>query len=572
MQTPTRPVDNPCGYPVDWGLALHTMPIQYRYYTIDHGQWTRFDDRVEVSIHVAVAQLPGQSPLNAGWDVEMTFDNGSSAADWFNVVHGFKADCGSIDANANEWEYFILQAGATMTGWGAFEGSALSLEHAPINEYFGYQLGTGANNYNGDEDGFGGWFGYSGAFRASANADFINVYGAGDVCCTLNCCPQYEVHRQWTATDCSGNSAVCEQVISWSDSVNTVAISECSVLLDGAGTISYNYDFNTGSVQPIDLNGSFNSTDIAHYWDAENQIGNIWLYNNLLDVIRQWQITSLNPLIIDSDFVDFAFPEGLTFLGNGLGCISPTKLIATTGGTQGTIIEIDLSTNPFTFIPILSLPPFSAITGDILVTTDNKILYSLTQLPLPARKLICQNDYPIPGNEIVIDYSAFNSLPPTSGVLGLFQNEGEIFLAFGNGKIYNIDQEFPYAMQLTDSLGFLVDGASQTPQCLNVSLIPHDNEGVQGEETSYFRGGISVLPNPAIHHTQFAFRAGETASARIELFDFTGKRVAEVFSGAVEEGKQYNIDFNVNSLATGFYTYRFTNGEQIVVERLIIAK
>ena len=116
METPVRPADNPCGYPVDWGLALHTMPVQYRYYTIEEGRWTRYNNRVEVSMRVKVAQLPGQSQLNAGWDVEMTFDNGSSAAEWFNGVHGFKADCGGIAANANEWEYFILEAGATMTG------------------------------------------------------------------------------------------------------------------------------------------------------------------------------------------------------------------------------------------------------------------------------------------------------------------------------------------------------------------------------------------------------------------------------------------------------------------------
>ena len=111
-------------------MALHTMPVQYRYYTIETGEWVRFANRVEVTMHVKVAQLPGQSQLNAGWDVEMTFDNGSSAAEWFNGVHGFKADCGGLDNESANWEYFILESGATMTGWGAFAGSALSLEHA----------------------------------------------------------------------------------------------------------------------------------------------------------------------------------------------------------------------------------------------------------------------------------------------------------------------------------------------------------------------------------------------------------------------------------------------------------
>jgi hypothetical protein len=257
----------------------------------------------------------------------MTFDNGSSAIEWFNGVHGFKADCGGIAANANEWEYFILESGATMTGWGAFAGSALSLEHAPINEYFGYQLGTGANNYNGDEDGFGGWFGYSGTFRANPNADFINVYGAGDVCCTLNCCPRYYAVRSWTATDCSDNSAVCQQIISWSG-------------------VAVNNTTNSGSA-----------------------------------------------------------------------------------------------------------------------------------------------------------------------------------MEFGAG----LDAD-----RLTST--------------------------------------ITAQPNPASNNTLFTFRAANTAKTSVEIYDLTGKKVADVFVGSVEAGNEYRVDFNVSNLATGVYTYRLTNGSEVKIERLIISK
>ena len=327
MVTPVRPLDNPCGYPVDWGLALHTMPVQYRYYTIEEGRWTRFNNRVEVTMRVKAAQLPGQPALNAGWNVSMTFDEGSSAIEWFNGVHGFKADCGGIAANANEWDYFILQSGATMTGFGAFAGSALTLEHAPINEYFGYQLGTGANNYNADADGFGGWFGYSGTFRANANADFINVYGAGDVCCTLNCCPRYYAVRQWTATDCSGNSSVCEQTISWDGVVVANATNSGSAMEFGAG--------------------------------------------------------------MDAD-------------------------------------------------------------------------------------------------------------------------------------------------RLSSS--------------------------------------ITAQPNPANNNTLFTFRAAKTAKTSVEIYDLTGKKVADVFVGSVEAGNEYRVDFNVSNLATGVYTYRLTNGSEVKIERLIISK
>jgi hypothetical protein len=327
LVTPVRPSNNPCGYPVDWGVALHTMPLNYRYYTIENGTFVRYSDRVEVSLHIRVATLPNHDQIAAGWDVTMRFDNGSTAAEWFNGVHGFKADCGGIAANANEWEYFILQSGATMNGWGLFSGSALSLAHAPVNQYFGYQLGAGANNYNADEDGFGGWFGYTGTFRANPNAAYTNVSGAGDVCVKRDCCPRYWAVRQWTAIDNCNNSSVCEQVIRW----------------------------NGAAVNVNNVGGS----NIAQ-------------------------------------------------LGNGM-------------------------------------------------------------------------------------------------------------------------------------------------------------------EAGRLTSTITAQPNPANNNTLFTFRAANSAKTSVEIYDMTGKKVADVYMGSVEAGSEYRVDFNVSNLATGVYTYRMTNGSEVKIERLIIS-
>jgi hypothetical protein len=77
-------------------------------------------------------------------------------------------------------------------------------------------LGDGANNYNAAENGFGGWFSYNGTFRANAGQNFSNISGAGDLAFELDCCPDYEIVRQWTAVDCSGNTSTCTQNISFS--------------------------------------------------------------------------------------------------------------------------------------------------------------------------------------------------------------------------------------------------------------------------------------------------------------------------------------------------------------------
>ena len=322
--TAVLPENNPCGYPADWGVALFHLPIAYRYYEIVDGNWIRYADRIEVSMQIRPITVGSAEPINGGWNVTMEFDNGSSAEEWFSGIHGFKADCGGIAENANDWEYFILQSGANMTGYGAFAGSSLSLAHAPVNEYFGYQLGTGANNYNGAENGFGGWFTYSGTFVSAPGASPTNVSGAGDVCVELDCCPRYEIHRQWIATDCAGNSSTCSQVISWSHSV---------VSSNEGSNVANNYAVETGRT-----------------------------------------------------------------------------------------------------------------------------------------------------------------------------------------------------------------------------------------------ASITAQPNPANNNTLFTFRAANAAKTSVEIYDLTGKKVADVFVGTVEAGAEYRVDFNVSNLATGVYTYRLNNGSEVKIERLIISK
>jgi len=213
-----------------------------------------------------------------------------------------------------------------LNGYGNYEGSVINLVHAPANNYFGFQLGDGANNYNGADNGFGGWFSYSGSFRANSNQNFSNVSGAGDFAFELDCCPDYTIERQWTAVDCSGNTSTCTQTISFSA-------------------------------------------------DAPSNGGN----------------------------------EG-----------------------QATI----------------------------------------------------------------------------------------------------------------------------------------NTEATSNERTST----IVVAPNPANSNALFTFKAAYAAKTSLEVFDLTGKKVADVFMGTVEAGASYNVNFNVSDLATGMYTYRLTNGSDVKIDRLIINK
>jgi hypothetical protein len=324
--TPARAAGNPCGYPYDWAMAMFNMPAAHRWYQVVDGSLVQYEGG---SLHL-VAQLENVLTPGTGWNVDVWFNGGMDWAAWSTqgFPTSFKADCGGVNANFASWTYFLLQAGpgAELNGYGNYEGSSLNLVHAPSNNYFGYQLGDGANNYNAADNAFGGWFSYSGSFRANADQNFSNISGAGDFAFELDCCPDYEIVRQWTAVDCSGNTSTCTQHISFSA---------------------------------------------------------------------------------------------------------------------------------------------SAASND-----DN-------------------------------------------------------------------------------------DGQSTI-----------NTEAVSNERTST----IAVAPNPANSNALFTFKAAYAAKTTLEVFDLTGKKVADVFMGTVEAGASYNVSFNVSDLATGVYTYRLTNGSDVKIDRLIINK
>jgi hypothetical protein len=307
-------------------MALFNMPSAHRYYTVDGGSLVQYPDS---TIHMTATMRNAANPAN-GWNVDVWFAGNLDWNTWSSqdFPTSFKDDCGGIGANHPSWHYFLMTPGANaeLSGFGGYEGSSVNLVHAPSNNYFGFQLGDGANNYNAAENGFGGWFSYSGSFRANANQNFSNISGAGDFAFELDCCPDYEIVRQWTAVDCSGNTSTCTQHISFSSNV------ESNDDNDGQSTINTNAASN--------------------------------------------------------------------------------------------------------------------------------------------------------------------------------------------------------------------------------------------ERTST----IDVAPNPANSNAMFTFKAAHTAKTSIEVFDLTGKKVADVFMGTVEAGASYNVNYNVSDLATGLYTYRLTNGSDVKIDRLIINK
>jgi len=217
--TPAHATGGNCGITVggvdiDWAMQLNGMPVQYRYYVLSEGSLVRLADEIHFTGTMTNALDP-----TSGFFVDVTFEGGWDWTTWstgLGNIASYKADCVNVGNNYEQWLYFLLSAeeGAELVGFGNYAGSSLNLAHAPSNNYYGFQYGDGGNNFNA-AFGFGGWFSYNGIFQSSNTAVPTQQSGAGDFALDLDCCPDYWIVRQWTATDCSGNSTTCQQIISY---------------------------------------------------------------------------------------------------------------------------------------------------------------------------------------------------------------------------------------------------------------------------------------------------------------------------------------------------------------------
>jgi large repetitive protein len=201
-----------------WALWLQGFPVGYRYYLTISANFVEFPDG---TAHLT-GSVKASGNANAGWNIDVWFQDGMDWDTWSNQPFptSYKDDAGFAGNNYIDWTYYIFNSSAaTLTGWGDLEGSFLTLTHAPANLYYAFQVGVGANDFNGNY-GMGGWFFYSGVHQNAALPAFnngVNVNGAGDFAFDADCCPQYTVVRTWTATDCSGNTVTHSQTISFQD-------------------------------------------------------------------------------------------------------------------------------------------------------------------------------------------------------------------------------------------------------------------------------------------------------------------------------------------------------------------
>jgi hypothetical protein len=251
-----------------------------------------------------------------------------------------------------------------------------------------------------------------------------------------------------------------------SPSRNSIVVSECAVIyISGTQTYSYNITTNVSTLLPIPITLS---TDIAHTTNK------LWVYNASLPPynatgIYEYNIT-LSPFSSTYSRL-IPLPVGI-ILGAGLCAIDDTTLISSNNNNNDQIIKITLHPSPDNTVTIenlFALPAGRRIAGDVLYTTDNKIILTTYTSPAPYYFYISQ--YALINEVWTLEFDLdITQTSPYS--LGLATINGGIYM-FSNTNLKQINTTFPYTVTQVNNIGRVVGGASQVPSCNNVSFQPN---------------------------------------------------------------------------------------------------
>ncbi|MCH2214123.1 MAG: T9SS type A sorting domain-containing protein [Flavobacteriales bacterium] len=83
---------------------------------------------------------------------------------------------------------------------------------------------------------------------------------------------------------------------------------------------------------------------------------------------------------------------------------------------------------------------------------------------------------------------------------------------------------------------------------------------------------IASQPNPTEGLSTVTFNVDQEAYTTLEVFDVSGRTVDAIFTGNAQPNNEYRFDFDGSGLPNGVYTYRLTNGSEVVIDKFIIAK
>jgi hypothetical protein len=80
-----------------------------------------------------------------------------------------------------------------------------------------------------------------------------------------------------------------------------------------------------------------------------------------------------------------------------------------------------------------------------------------------------------------------------------------------------------------------------------------------------------IMPNPAINQTIVYFVSKTSEKLIMNVYDMSGRQVAQLYNAEVVSGINYNITFDTSLLESGLYNISLTSLSQVNMKRLLIA-
>lgn len=83
---------------------------------------------------------------------------------------------------------------------------------------------------------------------------------------------------------------------------------------------------------------------------------------------------------------------------------------------------------------------------------------------------------------------------------------------------------------------------------------------------------IESSPNPTTGQSFVAFSVPNDQEAVLEVYDMSGRKIAQVFSGWALASSEYRFEFDGSSLPNGVYIYRLNTSEEVITDKFMIAR
>ena len=134
-------------------------------------------------VAILEGEVAAEGDPNQRFEVFIVYENRLDGTDW---AGGFKHAMGCTPPT-DTWDIYTMKPDQShLLGRGSLEGSLIRVSHAPSSQFFGFQVGEGANDHN-CAYGAGGWFSWEGSICGTELAGAM-----GDVIVDLDCSTDFD--------------------------------------------------------------------------------------------------------------------------------------------------------------------------------------------------------------------------------------------------------------------------------------------------------------------------------------------------------------------------------------------